>query len=119
MGKGILWGYFPRGVSVKRRYLCGQPHHITLSYGAIYEDCQDLIGREFQAIATHLCWNDHVEAIAVQLPEWVLCTVPQPHITVSWVVGAKPAESNAMLATKYSYVRFEQSIDVVVDFLDW
>ncbi|QLE46442.1 hypothetical protein FD723_40230 (plasmid) [Nostoc sp. C052] len=119
MDKGILWGYFPSGVNVKRRYPCGQPHHITLRYGVAYQDYRDLIGKQFQAIATHLCWNDRTEAIAVQLPEWVPCSIVYPHITVSWVDGAKPIEANEMLATKYSCIRFEQSIDVAIDFLNW
>jgi hypothetical protein len=119
MTKGILWGYFPNLVKVSRRYPYGCPHHVTLKRGIFLEEHCDFIGKRFSAIATQLCWNDRIEAIAVKLPEWVPCTIEYPHITVSWVAGAKPVESNTMLATKYSYLNLDEKIDVVIDFLAW
>jgi hypothetical protein len=99
--KGILWAIPNPQKPILIGHLYSKdtpPLHITLQYGVQRADWAWLIGREFTAVIVQQCWNDRVQALRVFLPEGIPCCNLHPHITVSWVEGAEPAEANEMLA---------------------
>lgn len=94
---GLLIAALQAPLAVPRRYSEGNPHHVTLQYGVEQRDWESVIGLPMTAGALAVCHNDRVQAVAVALPTWVQCCNPHPHVTVSWIPGAHPVESNAML----------------------
>ncbi|MBD1864169.1 MULTISPECIES: hypothetical protein [Trichocoleus] len=116
MPKGNLQAVLQTPLLVQPLYSNGKPHHVTLQYKVERKAWKHLEGREFEVVTTHLCWNDRIEAIAVQLPEWVPCCNKHPHITVSWIDGAAPVESNRMLAGQHNALEFNTRVSVRIEF---
>lgn len=97
MSQGILWAVLQEPLAIERRHPNGEPHHITLQYGVERSDWEWAIGQEFDAVIWAEVWSDRNQALRVRLPAPLPCCNTYPHITVSWVDGAEPVESNAML----------------------
>lgn len=117
---GILWAVLQEPPSVRTRYCCGKPHHITLQYGAERESWEHLIGLPMTAIAAQEAWNDRIQAIQVVLPTWVSCQNVNPHISVSWVRDAAPVESNAMLANDYQSASVDfDCVSTIIEWVEW
>lgn len=116
---GILWAVLLTPTSVQPLYPEGSPHHITLQYGVERGQWEDIIGLPMTVGAIELCHNDRVQAIRVALPTWVQCQNPNPHLTVSWLPGAQPVESNAMLNGPHHASPLEFPIHTRIEFLEW
>lgn len=101
------------------KYPLGKPHHITLQYGVNLKDWQHLVGKEFTATCLYEAWNSRIQCVAVSLPDSIPCANKHPHITVSWVNGATPIESNAMLVTKFNYQLVDLVINCKIEFYQW
>ena len=119
MTKGILWGVIQTALIIPRRYPVGSPHHCTLQFGVHRENWIDWLGTEFQATALYEAWNGNIQAVAIQLPDYVPCQNKHPHVSVSWCKGIKPYESNLMLSSRFDYKLFNQSVKMKVEFLEW
>lgn len=117
--KGILWAVLQKPLAVQPLFFEGSPHHITLQYGVEREAWDNIIGLPMTVGALELCHNDRIQAIRVALPTWVQCQNPNPHITISWVEGAQPVESNAMLNGSHHSEPLGISIPTIIEFLDW
>lgn len=122
MSKGILWAIPQQPIDIQPLYPNGEPHHITLQYGVEREPVSWMIGQEFEAIIWEHCWNDRVQALRVHVPTIFPCCNAHPHITVSWVDGAEPVESNTMLSDTLSHSQPWQPNEAVpcrIEFHDW
>jgi len=95
--RGILWAVLLDPIThVETLYSNLSLHHITLFFDVSREDYENLIGKEFTVDVIANCYNSNIQAL--------LCVVPQyiphkrnSHITVSYVDGALPSDSNTML----------------------
>ena len=124
--KGILWARLQSDIPLTPLYPKGQPHHITLRYGAYRCWWFWLEGVHFVAVACEgvaliaqaLAHNHWVQAISVKLPWWtrLLCTNPHPHITVSWIDGAKAKEANEMLSQPHTSVPIRLAVECRIEF---
>ena len=119
MTKGILWGVLITPINVERRYPCGEPHHITLQYGVEKSRWAKFLGKEFEAHAILEAWNSRIQAVVIQLPDFIPCSNTNPHISVSWEQGIKPVESNAMLAGKHDCKKISKKLKFKIEFLKW
>ena len=119
MKKGILWAVLAHPILVPRRFQVGEPHHITLVFGATLDDWQHLIGRQFEAEVTGEAWNEKIQALQVSLPDWVHCQNAHPHISVSWAKGVTPVESNSMLEGSHNLQEVSFKVSCVIEFLAW
>jgi len=117
--KGILWAVLQAPLGVKPLYSNGSPHHITLQYGVRREGWAQWIGTRFTARAVAVCHNDRVQAVAFTMPSNVPCQNDNPHVTVSWVQGAAPVESNAMLAGTHHRQPLAGEWAFIVEFREW
>lgn len=117
--KGILWAVLTQPIQVTRRFSVGEPHHITLAFGASLDDWQHLVGRQFQATAIAEAWNEKIQAIQVALPNWVHCQNAHPHISVSWAEGVTPVASNAMLESVHQFRPMSLVLDCRIEFYPW
>jgi hypothetical protein len=100
--RGILWAVLvqPEQLEIDRRYPCGDPHHITLKYDVELGRIEALncLGTEFDAIVWAEAANNRIQALQVKVPGFIPSENPFPHITVSYIEGVEPCESNQMLA---------------------
>ena len=89
--QGILWAIpiapLPQ---VDRVYSEGQPHHITLWYGADQSAIAHLIGSEFTAQITAICVDDWAQVFRVTLPPEIPFRGEIPHITISYPAHSAP-----------------------------
>jgi hypothetical protein len=116
---GILWAVLKTPLTVQPLYPEGSPHHITLQYGVERGPWEEIIGLPMTVGAVAECHNARIQAIAVALPTWVQCQNPHPHITVSWVPGAQPVESNAMLAGEHHKAAVDYPIHTTIEWVEW
>jgi hypothetical protein len=86
--------------------------HVTLAWG-IPQNKYDL-GEEVSIYLDSECWSDRIQAIRCQLPEGIPFEGKIPHITLSWVDGAKPIESAEMLIRKHRSTPIQTSITGVI-----
>ena len=105
--RGIFWLSLPQqGSPVGLIHSNPARHfHVTLQFGVdLTPAIQDMLGEEVEVVAVADCSNDRVQALRVILPDEVaqLCSNEHPHMTISTVDGAKPVESNDMLAGEHS-----------------
>jgi hypothetical protein len=125
--KGIFWAVLQQPIAIQQRYPNGTPHHITLQYGVERSDWEWAIGQEFEAIIWEEVWSDRIQALRVHVTQsLVLCCNAYPHITVSWVDGAEPVESNTLLAELAAGVRHQfipwnprQHVPCRIEFHEW
>jgi hypothetical protein len=99
MPKGILWA-LPQSLlpPYDRHHPNGEPHHITLQYGADKQAWLGWLDIVFTAEIYEEAWDEHVQAFRVRLTSGTPCANPHPHITISWADGRLPADANRMLA---------------------
>ena len=118
--KGILWAVLLQDPPVSRLYSEGSPHHITLQYDVEKADWERYIGRLITVQCTALCSNERIQALKVKLP-WlsVPCANRNPHITVSWIEGASPVESNQMLVNPTVIERVNFSLTTEIEFYEF
>jgi len=102
--KGILWAVPLQPIAIEPRYP-NRPDipHITLQYGVERKDWVQWEGREFQAVLWELAWNVRVEALRIKLPDEIPCCNLFPHLTLSWIEGAEPKESNEMFSNPHEW----------------
>ncbi len=119
MTKGILWGVVQTAFTIPQRYPVGSPHHCTLQFGVHRENWTNWVGKEFNATTLYEAWDGNIQAVAIQLPDYIPCQNKYPHISVSWCKGIKPYESNSMLSLKFNYRLFKQSVKFKIQFFEW
>lgn len=119
MTKGILWGVIQSPFIITPRYPVGNPHHCTLQFGVDRENWTHWIDKEFEATTLYEAWNGNIQAVTIQLPDYIPCQNKHPHVSVSWCKGVKPYESNLMLSSKFDYRLFKQSVEFKIQFLEW
>lgn len=117
--QGILWGVVINRLNIKRIYSNGNPHHVTLQYGAYRGDWEQWIGKEFTATAVAHCHNEKIQAVKLALPSDIPCENVNPHITVSWVQGSSPVESNYMLLNPQEEEPVSYPVSCSIEFLNW
>jgi hypothetical protein len=100
--QGILWAVLQEPLTLDRTYPNGEPHHVTLIYGAYRSIWEGWIGQEIEAMPYRLAQNDRVQALAIELEDGVPCINQIPHITISWADDAEPVESNELLANRFN-----------------
>lgn len=117
---GILWAVPIALNAPPKLYPNGQAHHCTLQYGAEREQWDCLIGLPVTIGVTVEASNDRIQAIKVVLPNWVPCQNAHPHITVSWIDGASPIESNVMLSEPHRVKTLDlDHVTCVIEWLEW
>jgi hypothetical protein len=116
--KGILWGVIQTPLIITPRYPAGSPHHCTLQFGVDRQGWEQWEGVEFQVTTLYEAWNGNIQAVAIQLPDYIPYQNKHPHISVSWCKGIKPVHSNMMLASKFEYRLLKQSVTLKVEFLE-
>ncbi|MBD2156286.1 hypothetical protein [Leptolyngbya sp. FACHB-16] len=123
MSQGILWAVFQTPVTIPRRHPNGEPHHITLQYGVEREQFSHLIGHQFEAIITAETWSDRIQALWAYIPSGYPRCNRFPHITVSWVDGVEPVESNALLEQwkqhNHRFISPHLVVPCRVEFYEW
>lgn len=119
MSQGILWAVIQAPLLIPPKYPLSSAHHITLQYGVNLEEYKHLLAKEFSATCLYEAWNGRVQCVAVKLPDYIPCTNKYPHITVSWVQGATPVESNSMLASRFNYKLVDLVVDCKIEFFEW
>jgi hypothetical protein len=117
--KGILWGVIQTPLVITPRYPTGSPHHCTLQFGVEYQNWKQWEGVEFQATTLYEAWDGNIQAVAIQLPDYIPCQNKHPHISVSWCKGISPVRSNTMLASKFEYKLLRQPVTLKIEFLEW
>lgn len=117
---GILWAIPIERPAVLPRYKLGSPHHITLQYGVEREYWEHLIGLPITVGVIEECWNDRIQALRIALPTWVACQIPNPHISVSWILDAAPVAANAMLNESHESAPVDfEAIHCLIEWQEW
>lgn len=120
--RGILWAIPLEPIRVTALYpLPAIEPHVTFKFNALKRAWSEWIGLRFDAEIFGNHWNDRVQALSVELPDDLtdLCDNAIPHLTVSWIHGAAPVESNEMLLQPHSSDRFLQNVRFQMQFYDF
>lgn len=118
--QGILWAVIldPTVLAeVASRYPVEQRHHITLQYGVEEAKWAEWIGQEFIAVAVEECWNDHIQALRIELPPHIPCNNLHPHITLSHQPDIEPKAANEMLDSSHQSQLLWIPIPVRIEFI--
>lgn len=124
---GILWAVLTEPLSIDRRFSCGEPHHVTLAYGAEKTDFQMWLGTLIPVGCTFEWWGDgssltakQIQAVQVTLPPNVPFKLEVPHISVSWAEGVQAVEATAMIRSPSSHLRqFRRQLEARIEFYEW
>ena len=120
--RGILWAVPIEPIGVAPRFpVTPNESHVTFKFDVLKRAWVEWVNVEFEAEIIGNHWNDRVQALSVRLPDDLtdLCDNAIPHLTVSWVEGAAPVESNEMLAQPHSSDRFVQNVRFQMQFYDF
>jgi hypothetical protein len=100
---GILWAVVDlHAVPYMPRYPNrAETPHLTLAWGVPRAKYARAEGSNPWIRLDAECWSDRLQAIRCQLREGIPFEGKIPHITLSWVDGAKPVESAEMLTREH------------------
>lgn len=117
--KGILWAVLLSPLSVEKKYVVGEPHHITLQFGVERDKWEEYIGRQIDAYIEYEAWDDDIQALKVRIPSDIPCQNANPHISVSWRDGISPVRSNDMLLRPKFLVPIGMWMKLEIQFHEW
>ena len=116
---GILWAVLTSTPAISPRFSEGSPHHVTLIFGGEKSQYQQYLGREIEIYVTRECWNDRIQALSVVLPGDIPCQNSHPHITVSFLPGVNPVESNTMLEGVRQTRWLNFKLKAIIEWHEW